>query len=223
MEQYLVKLRQATVKYHKHIVLDKVDLTMHYNEWRACIGCNGSGKTTLLKVITGLVRLHSGDIIAPHIQRIAYIPQDVSKFIPPLTTVEELLIRTCDLYSACNSWSITNKKNACYQVLLDTKSDHLLHKPFKQLSFGQQKSVQVAQCLLNRDFDLLILDEPFNGIDCERRQAIMDTLTIHRQHKYFSLLMVSHDLLHIRQYFDTVSHIRSASIYTCQQNEHIMC
>ena len=150
------------------------------NGSRTCImGASGSGKTTLLNVIMGLIKPDSGEMIDPPSRIAAVFQED----------------RLCEPYSAVkNVFAVTGKdvaEDKIVALLRELGLEGSEHLPVSTLSGGMRRRVALARALLARG-DMLILDEPFKGLDEETRANVIDV--INRYTKGKTLIVSTHDI-----------------------------
>jgi len=165
------------------------------------IGPNGSGKTTLLRLLLGLEKPDSGTILRKTGLKIGYVPQKL--FIDPIlpVTVEWFL-------NLCAKSNRTTLQNIASEVGITS----LLHTRMQSLSGGELQRVLLARALLS-DPELLVLDEPAQGVDVTGQAMLYDLIAnVSKQHGA-SVLMVSHDL-HL---------VMSATDHVICLNHHICC
>ena len=166
-------------KKHKKAVvaLDAVDLAVPQGEVYGLLGDNGAGKSTLFKTFFGLVRPDSGEIfINGHIpsnpfsrSNVGYLPAN-PKF-PGHLTARQLLLLTGNLYNM-NDRDLRERIDGLLKMV------GLHHWPtlkIKKFSKGLTQKVGLAQALIS-DPDLLILDEPFEGLDDKDKPALMKVI-----------------------------------------------
>lgn len=143
-----------------------ISFTIHNNEVHALVGTNGSGKSSILKIIAGLMA-HWQGTLKKYTESIGYVPENVQ--LPPYLTVHEFLYFHAQL-------SCTEKKNInqCIDELLaQMHLNHVKHKKIRELSKGMRQRVCFIQALLGKP-QLLILDEPFSGLDQESTDIIIE-------------------------------------------------
>ena len=157
------------------------DLTVEFkNGSRTCImGASGSGKTTLLNIIMGLVKPDAGELT------------DLPKRISAVFQEDRL----CEPYSAVkNVLAVTGKdvsEEKIVSLLNDLKLTGSEYLPVSTLSGGMRRRVALARALLAKG-DMLILDEPFKGLDEETRRVVIDV--INRYTKGKTLIVSTHDI-----------------------------
>ena len=164
-------------------ILDQVGLTVKRGEIVTLIGPNGAGKTTLVRVILGLLKPHSGKVERPAALRIGYMPQrlHLSENLP--LTVQRFLALACR-----RNYDAELKK-----VVAQLSIGHLLSSPLQKLSGGEHQRVLLARALLRKP-DLLVLDEPVQGVDVTGQAALYSLITKIRDELGCGVLMISHDL-----------------------------
>jgi len=178
-------------------VVDNVSLAIRAGEVHCLLGPSGSGKTTLLRLIAGLERLRSGQItiagelvesatvhLPPEKRKIGYVFQDFALF-------PHLSIRRNVMYGMWEPNRRQRRKVAgewLARVGLGDYADAMPHT----LSGGQQQRVALVRALA-RDPAVMLLDEPFSGLDVEMREKIRtETFALLRSAKV-ATLMVTHD------------------------------
>ena len=201
----MLKLENLTVLYQKQAILQNLSFEFEEGHVSAITGASGIGKTTLLNVLAGFLRPNDGKVIADH-SRVAYIFQEPRLF-PWMTALENVT-------TVCNNEA---KARALLERLLpdpDAKDKYP-----SQLSGGMKQRVSIARALAYEP-DLLLLDEPFKGLDPETRE---DTASfLFEQMKGKTVLMVTHDKDDLR-YCDTVLGMQSApvsALIRMDQNEN---
>jgi len=163
-------------------VLDRVDLTVRAGEILAMIGPNGAGKTTLVRVILGLLQPQSGEVVVSPGVRIGYMPQRmVIDSALPLT-----VRRFLTLGQRCT-------ESALQQAMDEVGVVGLLDSPVQRISGGELQRVMLARALLRKP-DLLVLDEPVQGVDVTGQVELFKLIANIRDRHGCGILMVSHDL-----------------------------
>jgi len=197
----LLKMTGVGLVLNGRQILDGIDLQIERNEILTLIGPNGAGKTTLLRVALGLLKPSAGEIWQSPGLRIGYMPQ---KLFPDRTfpiDVQRFLRLTDKHY-----------RRRISDVLCEVGADHLLNAPLASLSGGELQRVLLARAML-RDPQLLVLDEPIQGVDVHGQGELFKLITSLRHEHGCSVLMVSHDLHLVMASTDRV---------VCL-NEHICC
>lgn len=198
-----VVFENVTVKNQETSILDRVNAMVPRGSWSAIVGPNGAGKTTMLLTLLGMTP-YSGKIRffgnnkAP---RIGYVPQ---RFAfdrgMPLTVMEFMLMgrQRLPFWFGCRD----DSKRA-QELLAAVRAEALGHRQMGALSGGELQRVLLALAL-QEEPDLLVLDEPTAGVDCEGEHVFCELLCELRSKKEFALLMVSHDLATVTHHADHV-------------------
>lgn len=197
----LITLSQVSVLRDGKSVVDSIDLRIFPQEILSLIGPNGAGKSTLVRLILGLVKPSSGRIEKAENLRIGYMPQHVHiEQTMPLTVRRFLGI------------SRTPKAVSTKEVLKQVGAAHLTDSPVQSLSGGELQRVLLARSLLRRP-QLLVLDEPAQGVDINGQAELYALIKQIRDQYQCAILMVSHDL-HL---------VMSATDKVICMNHHICC
>ena len=204
MKNLIIETKKLNKKYGKQIVVNNVDLHIEQGEIYGLLGRNGAGKTTIMKMILGLVSITSGEInvfgqklkgneqqIYPRIGAIIETPG----FYPNLTGTENLRI-------FAKLRGMTRKD--CIKHALDLVGlSYNDKKLFLEYSLGMKQRLGIANAVMHEP-ELLILDEPTNGLDpigiVEMREFIRDLC----KKNGITILISSHILTEIEQLADTI-------------------
>ncbi|AGF74198.1 ABC transporter, ATP-binding protein [Bartonella australis AUST/NH1] len=170
----------------------------------AVIGDNGSGKSTLLKAIAGVIKPVSGKITKPKKSRVAYLAQqsDIDKTFP--IDVETLV--KMGLWPLCGLWKSQRPyqskiQDALEKVRLVAQANY----PLDTLSSGQLQRALFARIIV-QDSNIILLDEPFNGVDLNTKKDLL--LLIRRwQQQGRTIFIALHDPLIVKEHFSRVIHI----------------
>lgn len=181
-KETLIKLDGISVAFNGECVIDNVSFDLFSGQIVTLIGPNGAGKTTLLKIILGIIHPDSGSIWKKDGLKIGYVPQKLhlSRDIP--MTVERFMCleRHYD-------------RSVLLQALEETGATALLTHGIHPLSGGEMQRVLLARALLKKP-ELLVLDEPAQGLDPLGEERFYTLLTRLNKTKHCAILMVSHDL-----------------------------
>lgn len=196
---HVLKCTDLSVHYENRSALRNVNMTVQRGHITALLGANGAGKSTLLKVLGGMIRPSHGSVefdgqrlTGPHPQ-ITYVPQrsDVDwKF--PISVLECVLLGLANRRSRWKPFSRQSKDQAM-QALRDVRMDHLANAQIDALSGGQQQRVFLARALLNRG-EVLLLDEPFTGVDVPTQTMLVEILNDLRS-RGTVIVYATHDLV----------------------------
>jgi zinc transport system ATP-binding protein len=182
-------------------ILQAITIRLAPGEIVTLVGPNGAGKTMLIRVLIGLIRPTSGRVLRRPGLRVGYLPQKVA-FDPVLPlNVGRLMTLT-----------VRKPRKAVEAALAETGVEHLIDSPVGNLSGGEMQRVLLARSLL-REPDLLVLDEPVQGVDFAGVSGLYDLICEIRARRGCGILMVSHDL-HV---------VMAATDHVVCINRHICC
>ena len=163
-------------------ILDNIDLQVTKGEIVTLIGPNGSGKTSLVRLLLGLSQPGQGSIRRAAKLRIGYMPQKL--------IVDNALPLTVECFLKLVPQISRQDFNKIVQQV-EIKS--LLQKPVQNISGGEFQRVLLARALLHKP-DLLVLDEPAQGVDINGQQKLYQLISDIRDEYACGVIMVSHDL-----------------------------
>ena len=176
----------------------------------ALIGPNGSGKSTLLKGVLGLIPLVEGSMGLGKTQGIGYLPQ--TEHIDPEFPVTLKQVVMMGRYRKLGLFRFPSSSDraAVRKAIASVGLTNVANKRFGSLSGGQQQRGFLARALASEP-GLLLLDEPFNGLDQPNRDALMQTL---RQLKAagVAIIVTTHDLDLAREVCDTVLFVNGRQV-----------
>ncbi len=178
----LLELENINLQRGGRLILDRVSLHLNPAEILTIIGPNGAGKTTLVRVALGLLEPTSGQVRRQAQIAIGYMPQKLH--IDP--TFPVTVKRFLSLGGKTDSGRLL-------QQLAEVGVEHCLDRPLQNLSGGELQRVLLARALL-RQPQLLVLDEPVQGVDVHGQLELYQLITRIREERKCAVLMVSHDL-----------------------------
>ncbi|MEM9416631.1 MAG: metal ABC transporter ATP-binding protein [Planctomycetota bacterium] len=202
----VVETEGLTVAYDARPVLRSVSFSVHSGEMIGVIGPNGAGKSTLLKCMLGLiqpdygqVRLFDGSVRSQR-RRVAYVPQTESvDWDFPVTVFDVVMMGRA--LSGPLGWPRKGDRQSAARALEQVGMSPFASRHIRQLSGGQQRRVFLARALC-QEAELLLLDEPFAGVDAASEQAIFALIDDIRDLGK-TVIVVNHDLS-ILERFDRV-------------------
>ncbi len=178
----LVEVRGICVSFGAREVLSDAGLTVRRGEVVTLIGPNGSGKTTLIRVLLGLLRPDAGTVWLRPGLSIGYVPQRLS--------VDPVLPLSVGRFLALPR---RPRPGSMEQALAEVGAGHTLDLPLQTLSGGETRRVLLARALLGEP-DLLVLDEPVQGVDLTGQAELYGLIGRIRHERGLGVLLVSHDL-----------------------------
>jgi len=191
----LIEFTHATLGYGGKTVLLDISFAVMPGDYFGLVGPNGAGKTTILRAILGTLAPLEGTVVIAEKDggrlRFGYVPQrDTIDYILPYRVEEVVMMgryRQMGLFRRPGM----RDRDAVRQSLVHVAIEDLAGRTFKELSGGQKQRTLIARALASEP-DVLVLDEPTNGMDLSSRIAILDLIQrLHREDR-LTVLMVSH-------------------------------
>lgn len=197
----LARLENVSLSLQGRQILHNVSLELQAQQILTVIGPNGAGKSTMIKILLGLQSVDNGSVWRKPGLRIGYVPQKIHiDSLMPLSV--ERFVRLAGKGS----------RDDALAALSRTGVKHLAKQAVQNLSGGEFQRVLLARALLNQP-QLLVLDEPAQGIDITGQSDLYELIARLRDEQGFGVLMVSHDLHLVMQKTDHVLCL----------NQHICC
>lgn len=201
LRNLIVQVKDVDYAVGSKIILNKVTLQVKSGSVVTIIGPNGAGKSTLLKIILGLLRPTGGEALIREGTHIGYMPQRLH--------LDPSLPITVDYFL---SLTTLPDKLSVEEALESVGGKHLLRYSMHDLSGGEFQRVLLARALMSKP-QLLVLDEPVQGVDISGQKAFYELLQKIRERWGCAMVMVSHDM-HM---------VFSASDQVVCLNQHICC
>lgn len=196
----LVQAQAVGVVRNGRHLLRGADLLVEEGKIVTLIGPNGAGKTTLVRSVLGLIAIDEGNIEKRPDLRIGYMPQKLHLEPSLPLSVERFL-------------TLGGKPRVdILEIMQLTGIEKLVKTPMQLLSGGETQRVLLARALL-RDPQLLVLDEPVQGVDVSGQAALYALINHIRKQRNCGVLLVSHDLHLVMATTDTVICL----------NQHVCC
>lgn len=206
--QTVIEVQDLSFDYGAEPVLHNVDFSVQAGDFVAIIGSNGTGKSTLLRLLlrelvptSGTIALFGEDI--RHFRqwpRLGYVPQNgidrVSSF--PATAAE---IVQANLYAQIGALRLPGKahREKTLAALRLVEMEPYAHRMIGELSGGQLQRVMLARVLVG-GCEVMLLDEPTNGIDAAAADALYKLLYKLNKHGSLTIVMVTHDMARSVEY-----------------------
>ncbi|RHT59449.1 ABC transporter ATP-binding protein [Clostridium sp. AM29-11AC] len=218
-----LSVEQLRVSLQGEEILRGLSLRAERGAFVSLLGESGCGKSTLLKSIAGLIEVESGEIrldgrslltVSPEKRGTVIVFQDLRLF--PHMTVEKNIAFPMEL----RGLSREQRKKETERLLDEVQLTGYGRRKIRELSGGQMQRVALARALAAEP-SILLLDEPFSGLD-ERLRAEMGSLVrrIHRERKITTIL-VTHDSREALQMSDRIVLMKEGSVLQCGTPEEL--
>jgi len=182
MSDALITLNNISLSHNGKNILDNVSFKLHPGEFITLIGPNGAGKSSLIKILLGIIKQDTGEIIHSGDLKLGYTPQSftANPYIP-ISVIDFLTLnQKLDHDFTSQTCELTGIKD-------------LLEMPLKNLSGGELQKILLTRALLNKP-NVLILDEPAQNLDVDGQMQLYKLIQDIHQKQNCAVLMVSHDL-----------------------------
>lgn len=233
----LIEAHHINQKFGDATVLKEISLTLHPKEIVTLIGPNGAGKSTLLKILLGLIKPTSGQVIRKPGLRIGFMPQkiqidatlpmSVERFLrlglrQQTLTIEAESLTPASFFNSMKTRFLMAVKTffstaeydttAIFKIAEELHIHTLLQQPIQKVSGGEMQRILLARALIGEP-ELLVLDEPVQGVDLQGQTELYQYINRIRHQRGYGILMVSHDL-HI---------VMKNTDYVLCLNQHMCC
>ena len=182
MTDALIRLAGVGVTFAGQSVLQDVQLSVKPGEIVTLIGPNGAGKTTLVRAVLGLLKPDTGSVWRKPKLRVGYMPQKLHVD----ATLPLSVLRFLRLVPGV-------ARSHVQAALAEVGAEQVIDSPLQSISGGELQRVLLARALL-REPELLVLDEPVQGVDVAGQAELYRLITQLRDRHGCGVLMVSHDL-----------------------------
>lgn len=210
-DQPLLSVEQLSKSYGDSVALSHVSFDLKPNEILGLIGPNGAGKTTLLECISGLLPADSGTLLWQGKPIESVMRSELMFYLPDQTLPyeEQYAIDVLKFFADTFDASSDQPKNAIAELQLQS----VLAKRVGALSKGYQRRLLLAIALLSKQ-QLLLLDEPFDGLDLRQTRQAMSLIKKLKQNGR-SLLLSIHQLSDAEKICDRFVLLSSGSVLGC--------
>lgn len=201
-----VEIQDLTVSYRGVVALRDVSLTVKRSEKVAVVGPNGAGKSTLFKAIVGLIPIQHG---AVHVldgsarRGIAFVPQHTQVDLKFPVSVSDVVLMGRIGHIGWLRWGSGTDREAVKTALEQVGLVSLAGRRLWELSGGQRQRVFIARAL-TQGAGILLMDEPFSGIDLPSQDTILRILDELTQDG-ITILLSTHDLNLAVERFDRLA------------------
>lgn len=203
-----ITVKNLTYKYNDNIVLDNINLKINNGDFVALLGHNGSGKTTLVKTLLKENLVENDKIFLENTDinnfkdwnNVGYVAQKFTNFSFNYPINVEEILKTS-----------LNDKQKIEEVLKLTNLENIKDKNFNNLSGGQQQKVFIARAIIN-DPTLLILDEPFVGVDADSILSLYNLLKQINE-RGTTIILITHQAHFVKQFTNKTIVLRNKIFY----------
>ena len=200
----LVSFNHATLGYGSRVILSDLTFSIPEGDFLGMVGPNGAGKTTILRAILRTLKPLSGTVTHAGGMRFGYVPQrDQVDYNFPLTVIDVVMMGRYDRIGLGQRPGAQDRKLACASLdhvgILD-----LAEQPLNALSGGQKQRTLIARALVGQP-NVLVLDEPTNGMDLVATTQILGLVRELHERDKLTVLMVSHALNEVANYVERIA------------------
>ncbi|PCK23001.1 ABC transporter ATP-binding protein [Bacillus pumilus] len=212
MQSAVLKVEKVDKQIGRHMILQDISMEIGQGEIVGLLGPNGSGKTTLIRLIVGLMKKNNGRIMIngysqddEFIKAMASVGAIIEnpEFYSYLTGLENL-----GLYAAMHDGISEERID---EVVKRVRLEHAIHQKVKTYSLGMKQRLGIAQAILHQP-NLLILDEPTNGLDPAGMKEFREHLQMLVQEEGTSVLFATHLLHEVEELCDRMIIIQKGQI-----------
>jgi len=206
------RLENVTMTYGKATVLNSVTMQLPEQGIMALAGPNGAGKSTLIKILAGILKPVKGKIINPggHLT-VGYMPESCN-WIPQMTGLQFL--------NHIKKFKKNVRDEHIGELLQQLNLKDQQHKKIRNYSKGMKQRLGLIQALLGQP-DLLILDEPTNGLDPEGIQDFYKVLTSYAEMGH-TILLSSHLLAEIEGHVSHIAFIKDGVLLASGSRDELL-
>jgi ABC-type Mn2+/Zn2+ transport system ATPase subunit len=200
----LISFDHATLGYGRRVVLTDISFEIPAGDFLGLVGPNGAGKTTILRAILGSLEPFEGTVTTAPGVRFGYVPQrDSVDYGFPLKVIDVVVMGRYDRIGLLRRPSSFDRELGCH-ALDHVGIGHLADQPLNALSGGQKQRVLIARALVGQP-NVLVLDEPTNGMDLVSTTQILGLVRELHERDNLTVLMVSHALNEVANYVDRIA------------------
>lgn len=194
----ILEVKNLQTSYNGHIALENVNFSIDEGEYVCLIGENGSGKSTLIKTIVGLHKKDSGEIILNEkLENVSYLAQNNLTDLDFPATAKEIIMTGVQRHRALPFY--TKKDYKDFEDICNLlKIKDFVNKRIGDLSGGQRQRIMLGRALIRRP-KMLILDEPFSGLDINITTELYELLAKLNKENKMTIIMATHDLDEVKE------------------------
>ena len=175
----IIDIYNVTVKFNNKTILENINLTLGGSKIIALVGANGAGKSTLFKSIMGIINPRDGNIIINGKNPKDALKNNLISYVPQIEEVDwnfPLLVEELVMMGRYNHMNIFRKvsikdKRIVKESLDFVQMNEFINSQIGELSGGQKKRIFIARALA-QESKILLLDEPFSGVDINTEESL---------------------------------------------------
>ena len=175
----IININDLTVKLNNITILENINLNLHGHKIIALVGANGAGKSTLFKSIMGIINPSDGNIIINGKNPKDALKNNLISYVPQIEEVDwnfPLLVEELVMMGRYNHMNIFRKvsikdKRIVKESLDSVQMNEFINSQIGELSGGQKKRIFIARALA-QESKILLLDEPFSGVDINTEESL---------------------------------------------------
>ncbi|MCL2467760.1 MAG: ATP-binding cassette domain-containing protein [Micrococcales bacterium] len=216
----MITLEGVTKRYGDLLALDEATFTVQPGRLTGFVGANGAGKTTAMRILMGVLRADAGQVLldgqvldAATRRRFGYMPEERGLY-PKMRVAEQLAY-----LATLHGFDRASADARVHALLEHLDLAERARDPVESLSLGNQQRAQVAAALVH-DPSVLVLDEPFSGLDPIAVDMVAQVLTEHAA-RGVPVLFSSHQLDLVERLCDDLVIIAGGTIRACGAREEL--
>jgi ABC-type Mn2+/Zn2+ transport system ATPase subunit len=222
-KEKLITIQSLWLGYGKQVVLKDVEACICSGEFVGLVGPNGSGKTTFLKALLGILKPIRGSIIW-HVPResvrFGYVPQrELLDELYPLSAIDIVLMSRLQRKHFLKRMTKEDVDVAMWALEQVGIAD-MANQPYRLLSGGQRQKVLIARALAVEP-NILILDEPTNGLDLPTEHSIMELIARLHSELSITVIFVTHLLNLVINFANKLCIFHDGRVYVGETSEMV--
>ncbi len=220
----MLEIKNLTKRYGKFTALENLNLKMKEGEIFGFVGPNGAGKTTTMRIVAGLLKADSGEVLIDGYNALKFTKGLKEKigYMPDFFGIYDNLkaIEYMEFFASTYGLVGRTAKDKCYQLLELVKLSEYAMTYVDDMSRGMKQRLCLARCLVH-DPQVLILDEPAAGLDPRARVEMKEILKeLKNENK--TILISSHILPELAKISDTIGIIEKGRLVVSGSVEDIL-
>ena len=189
----ILEVKNLYTSYNGHTALENVNFSINEGEYVCLVGENGYGKSTLIKTIVGLHKKDKGEIILNEkLEDVSYLAQNNLTDLDFPATAKEIIMTGVQKHRVLPFYKKEDYKNF-EEISNLLKIKDFVNKKIGDLSGGQRQRIMLARALIRKP-KMIILDEPFSGLDIKITKELYEMLNELNKKQKMTIIMATHDL-----------------------------